>query len=142
MTKKSKKEILLVDDSEFSRTILSTYLENQGYSISYATNGQEALSLIDDKLPGSFEAIISDCQMPIMDGKTFIKICRSSSYPSYNNTCIILVSSEQENGFKEANYFFLKPLVFKQVQKQMELFWQNAEAEQSSIVEVLGEESL
>ena len=73
MTKKSKKEILLVDDSEFSRTILSTYLENQGYSISHATNGQEALSLIDDKLPGPFEAIISDCQMPLWMVRLLLK---------------------------------------------------------------------
>lgn len=145
MSKKSEKEILIVDDSKFSCTILSTYFKKQGYKVSLASNGQEALDLIDNRLPDySFEAIISDWEMPIMDGKTFIKTCRSL-YPSYKNTCIILVSSEQVNDFKEANYFFLKPLTLTRVQSQIELFWHNEQieqAEQSDTVEVLGEESI
>ena len=141
--KKFKKEILIVDDSKFLRTIFSKYFKGQGYKVYLASDGQEALDLIDNRLPdNSFEAIISDCEMPIMDGKTFIKTCRSSSYPSYNKTCIILVSSKQVKDFKEANYFFLKPLALTQVQSQIELFWQNEQVEQSDTVEVLGEESL
>lgn len=40
-----------------------------------------------------------------MDGMTFINICRSL-HQSYNNTCIVLISSKQINNFKEVNYFF------------------------------------
>ena len=76
MSKKSQKEILIVDDSKVSCLLLSRYFEKKGYKISLAYNGQEALDLISSRLPDySFEAIISDWEMPIMDGMTFIRHC-------------------------------------------------------------------
>ena len=145
MSKKSQKEILIVDDSKVCRALLSKNFERLGYKVSIAHNGQEALDLINDRLPDySFEVIISDWEIPIMDGKTFIKVCRSS-YPSYENTCIILISSQQVNDFKEANYFFLKPIAPLQIQSQIELFWQNEQIvllEHVEEVELTGEDSI
>ncbi|MEM6338992.1 MAG: hypothetical protein AAF673_03595 [Pseudomonadota bacterium] len=71
------------------------------------------------------------------------KICRSL-YPSYHNTCIILISSQQINEFKEANYFFLKPLTPSKIQSQIELFWQSQQVdplEDSDKLELIGDES-
>lgn len=66
MSKKSKKEILIVDDSKVFRALLSKYFAKQGYKISIAHNGKEALDLINSRLPDyAFEAIISigRCQL-------------------------------------------------------------------------------
>ncbi|MDM8538960.1 sigma-54 dependent transcriptional regulator [Desulfobacterales bacterium HSG17] len=57
--------ILIVDDEERMRHLLSIMLERQGYKVSQAGNGEDALVLIRDT---SFDMIISDIKMPRMDG--------------------------------------------------------------------------
>ena len=66
-----RKKILLVEDSLATRELEKTILENHGYEIETAMDGLEAL----DKLSrGTFDAIVSDIQMPRMDG---IEFCRN-----------------------------------------------------------------
>lgn len=131
----SKREILIVDDADFYRKLLGSYFEHRGYTVSYASNGREALGLIDNKLPESFEVIISDYNMPIMDGKEFINKCRT--YEEYENTCIILMSADNKASFEKATYFFPKPLDCQKMQNHIESFLKNAGEEPLTPVKML-----
>ena len=60
--------ILVVDDSASLRQVVAISLQGKGYDVIQAENGKEAL----DKLDGTkINLVISDVNMPIMDGLTF-----------------------------------------------------------------------
>ncbi len=65
--------ILVVDDEEGIRTFIAKALENVGYKVSMAADGEEALQLITRNF---FHLIISDQKMPKMDGLTLLKHCK------------------------------------------------------------------
>jgi CheY-like chemotaxis protein len=72
------KSILLVEDDSAIREALFLVLENEGYVVSIATNGREALDWLRDavRLP---DLILLDLMMPEMDGIEFRKIQMSDS---------------------------------------------------------------
>ena len=59
------KRILLVDDEEPLRACLRMMLELEGYQVTEASNGAEALNLFTK---GEFDLVITDFQMPVMEG--------------------------------------------------------------------------
>jgi CheY-like chemotaxis protein len=63
----SQVNILLVDDVELNRILIQEYLKNLNYIITEASNGEEALEKIKKD---SFDVILMDMQMPVMDGYT------------------------------------------------------------------------
>ena len=71
-----KIEILLVDDEEDLRDVLSMMLTEYGLKVTTAVNGQEAMNIYKAN-PKRFELIISDIKMPKMDGPSFLKELRS-----------------------------------------------------------------
>ena len=64
-----KQKVLLVDDSPFFRNMLVPLLKTAGYEVSTAENGLDALKMRDSGK--SFDIIISDIEMPQMDGFQF-----------------------------------------------------------------------
>ena len=64
------KRVLLVDDEEVILKVLTALLENNGYHVESASNGEEALEKV---AAGFFDHIITDIDMPVMDGLTFLK---------------------------------------------------------------------
>ncbi len=60
--------ILLVEDNELNMEIASFLLEDSGAVITRAWNGLEAVELYEASPPGSFDAILMDIMMPVMDG--------------------------------------------------------------------------
>lgn len=64
------KRILVVDDEENARMALSRILTREGYDVASAGNGFEALSYLRDK---DVELIITDMNMPVMNGITFLR---------------------------------------------------------------------
>lgn len=64
-TRRGKGRILVVDDEMLNRTLLSTNLEEAGYSVGMAEDGQRALQLLR---AGEFDAVLLDLIMPHMDG--------------------------------------------------------------------------
>ena len=66
--------ILLVEDNELSRDMLSRRLMRRGYPVSIAVNGQMALDMARQEIP---DVILMDMSLPIMDGWTAVKHLRS-----------------------------------------------------------------
>ncbi|OGR83938.1 MAG: hypothetical protein A2901_06570 [Elusimicrobia bacterium RIFCSPLOWO2_01_FULL_54_10] len=69
-------KILIVDDEFQNRDILRTRLEQAGYAVSEAVNGDEA---IDKATQDDFRLIILDLMMPKKDGWEVLKILRANS---------------------------------------------------------------
>lgn len=69
-----EKKILIVDDDENIRNLYLKALTKQGYIVSLAINGKEALEIINKLKP---HLIVSDYNMPVMDGFSFLKELRT-----------------------------------------------------------------
>lgn len=65
--------ILLIDDEEFTRRELGGYLEDEGYSIITASDGEEGIKLFEKLLP---ELVLTDVKMPKMDGFDVLKVIK------------------------------------------------------------------
>ena len=61
-------EILVAEDNELNADIISSILTEEGFSITVAENGEEAVRLFSESPAGHFAAILMDAQMPVMDG--------------------------------------------------------------------------
>ena len=101
------KKILVVDDDSLVRDLLCEILTEEGYSASGVSNGIEALEKLE---AGRFDLVISDVEMPEMDGIDLAREMRSiSSVP------LILMSGNiytKEESIALADYFLLKPFEF------------------------------
>ncbi|MEO8631721.1 MAG: response regulator [Chloroflexota bacterium] len=69
------KRVLVVDDDASIRELLSTALEEDGYEVVPASNGQDALAVCARWRP---DVIVLDLMMPVMDGWTFAKRLRET----------------------------------------------------------------
>ena len=80
--------ILVVNDDKNTRRLLKAVLENDGYKVSLAENGEEALDAMDSDV---IDLVVLDIMMPIMDGYEFTKTLRDVN----NNLPILMVSAKQ-----------------------------------------------
>ncbi len=83
------KTALVVDDSHSMRIVISAILRDAGYEVRAAENGQEALSLARLK---AFSVVITDINMPVMDGITLVSKLRS--LPTYKNVPILTLTTD------------------------------------------------
>ncbi len=72
-----KSSVILADDEEGIRDVLAMIIEEMGIKVTKAANGQQALDLYMSA-PEAFDMIISDIQMPEMDGITLVKTIRKN----------------------------------------------------------------
>lgn len=86
------KNVLVVDDSESIREVVSFTLENAGFNVMKASDGTEAVKFLDGK---EINLIITDLHMPQMDGITLIKHVRSLQ--SYQFVPILFLTTESQN---------------------------------------------
>lgn len=70
-----QKNVLLVEDTQFFRHLVRGYLSEHGFEVTTATQGAEAIEIID-KNPGRFALVISDIEMPVMDGWSLARAIR------------------------------------------------------------------
>ena len=89
---KSKYRILLVDDEEDIVEFLSYNLKREGYQVSTAPNGQEA---VEKAVAGKPHLIIMDVMMPEMDGIEAVKQIRK--IPELDDTLIIFLTARSED---------------------------------------------
>lgn len=90
------KNILVVDDSASVRQVVGIALRGAGYQVTEACDGQDALN----KLTGQkVHLIISDVNMPNMDGITFLKHVKQ--LPTYKFTPVIMLTTESQEAKKK-----------------------------------------
>ena len=104
------KTILAVDDSGSLRQMVVFTLKSVGYQVVEATDGQEALDLSKKQL---FDLILTDQNMPKMDGLTLIRSLRAMQ--QYKKVPIIMLTTESSEEMKArgrsagANGWMVKP---------------------------------
>lgn len=89
------KKILIVDDSASIRQMVETTLKSKGYQVSTANDGQAALDMCKS---GQFDFVLTDQNMPRMDGLTLIKSLRQ--LPQYSRTPVIFLTTEAGDDMK------------------------------------------
>ena len=87
-------KILVVDDSKAIRDILSKMLSFMGFHVTVASSGNEGLNLF---LTNSFDLVLTDLQMPGMDGWTLALRVKDES----PDTPVVLVTGEEKKGITE-----------------------------------------
>lgn len=89
------KTILIVDDSASLRQVVNIALSGAGYDVVEACDGVDALSKLDGR---KFHLIISDVNMPNMDGITLVHEVKKK--PDYKFTPIIMLTTESQEDKK------------------------------------------
>lgn len=81
---------LVVDDSRTARMLIRSLLRAQGVTVEQAGNGQEALDILNSK-ENEIDLVITDLEMPIMDGLSLCAKIRSN--PLWENLPVVFISS-------------------------------------------------
>lgn len=90
--KQQKQKVLVVDDQQINRMLLSKILDSR-YTVLQAENGLEAFNVLERERE-SIQVILLDLVMPVMDGFTFLEKIKNSPFA---NIPIIVASQANEN---------------------------------------------
>jgi two-component system chemotaxis response regulator CheY len=85
------KSVLIVDDSTSMRQMVSFTMKEAGFDVIEGGNGQEALNHVEGK---SVNLVITDLNMPVMDGMTLIRALRAK--PEFKFTPILMLTTESQ----------------------------------------------
>lgn len=103
--------ILTVDDDRFIRTMICDVLEQKGYTVVQAANGQDGINKFEEVCP---QLILMDVEMPIMNGFDACEIIKQ--HPQGKNTPLLFVTSRENEAFVEkafgvgADDYIIKPV--------------------------------
>ena len=106
--------ILIVDDNESIRNLMKTYLLQDGYQVLTASDGIEALEVLDKE---QVDLMIADIMMPNMDGYTLTKDLRDANY----NLPILMVTAKESFEDKKKGFivgtddYMVKPIDFDEM---------------------------
>ena len=92
------KKILIAEDNELNAEIAKTVLEDAGALVTRVEDGQQAVELFKEKPAGTFDAILMDLMMPVMDGYTATRKIRSLERSDAKTIPIIAMTA---NAFRE-----------------------------------------
>jgi len=104
--------VMIVDDSSSLRQVVSIVLKGAGYEVLEAANGEDAVAQLDGR---KINLIISDVNMPKMDGITLVKEIKKR--PDYKFTPIMMLTTVSDDGKKRegqaagAKAWLVKPFV-------------------------------
>lgn len=93
-----KQTILAVDDSATIRQMVSFTLKSAGYEVVEAKDGQDALEKL--KSPVSLSIVVTDLNMPVMDGIGLIQQLRA--HPTHKYVPIVVLTTESDTAKKQA----------------------------------------
>lgn len=101
--------ILVVEDDKNLRKLITTYLQRNKYNSYEATNGEEALNVLDQSY---IDLIVSDIMMPKMDGYELIKSLREAKYdvPILIITAKSEIEDKKEGFLLGADDYMVKPI--------------------------------
>ena len=120
--------ILLVEDNDLNMEIAEFMLQNEGAAVSKAWNGQEAVEIFRNSVPGEFDVILMDIMMPVMNGYEATKMIRSMDREDAKVIPIIAMTAnaftEDRLRVKEAgmNEHIAKPIDIKLLVKVIHEF--------------------
>lgn len=108
---KNHQELLIIDDQEEQLTCLRLLVQASYYKAITKSNGAEALQYLSDN-PNTISLILSDVNMPVMDGLEFLSKIKSD--PNVRNIPVILQSAATDDEVRRglalgADWFLRKP---------------------------------
>ena len=119
------KHILLVEDNELNREIAQEILQEYGFLVDSAENGAVAVEKVSTAAPGSYDLLLMDVQMPIMDGYTATRKIRALDDPALGKLPIIAMTAnafdeDRRNALESGmNGFLSKPIVIDDLVQEL-----------------------
>lgn len=119
------KHILLAEDNEVNAEIAVALLQSEGAMIDVAQNGEIAVEMFEKSAPGTYDFILMDVQMPVMDGREATRQIRGLDREDADTILIFALSAdaflEDERLSIDAGMdgHFAKPVAFDQVRQQI-----------------------
>ena len=111
------RRILLVEDNELNREIAQEILREYGFRVDTAENGAVAVEKVCTAAPGSYDLVLMDVQMPVMDGYTATRKIRALDDPARAKIPILAMTAnafdeDRRNALESGmNGFLSKPIV-------------------------------
>ena len=119
------KHILLVEDNELNREIAQEILREYGFLVDSAENGAVAVEKVSTAAPGSYDLVLMDVQMPIMDGYTATRKIRALDDPARAKLPILAMTAnafdeDRRNALESGmNGFLSKPIVIDDLMQEL-----------------------
>lgn len=85
--------LLIAEDNELNMEIAMTILSEKGFHVKGVRNGKEAVDVFTQSDPGTYQAILMDLQMPVMDGYQACRMIRSSEHPQALSIPVIALTA-------------------------------------------------
>ena len=120
------KKILVVEDNVLNQEIAVTLLNEAGFVAEVAENGAAAVERMERSVPGQYDLILMDVQMPVMDGYTATRRIRSLALPHCHTIPIIAMTAnafveDQEKAIEAGmNGYQAKPILISELLKTIE----------------------
>lgn len=121
------KKALVVDDSKAIREIERKYLEELGFIVVEAENGENALEVL--KSNPDIELILLDWYMPVMNGYEFLKKMRENQEWSHIKVMMVTTENQQKNIIEAimagANEYLMKPFDKEMLETKIKYLFEN-----------------
>ena len=125
-TRISGKHILLAEDNDLNAEIAEFILEDMGLIVDRVEDGVQCVARMEQKPAGTYDLILMDIQMPVMDGMKATKHIRSLKDPKLSAIPIIDMTANAFDEDKKAAYdcgmngFISKPIVIEEIVRDWE----------------------
>ena len=127
--------ILVVEDDKNLRKLITTYLQRNKYNTYEATNGEEALNVLDQSY---IDLIVSDIMMPKMDGYELIKSLREAKYdvPILIITAKSEIEDKKEGFLLGADDYMVKPIDIEEMLLRIQVLLRRSKSASEKKIEI------
>ena len=122
------KRLLLAEDNEMNQEIAQMILENAGFELDIVENGQLAVDKMRDMPAGTYDLVLMDVQMPVMDGYAATRAIRALEDPIRSGVPIIAMTANAFDEDREEainsgmNGYVAKPIDIKKLMETLDEF--------------------